>query len=1290
MKMARQFPFSNEQVRILLYQETESNGRKLLFDSNAIQKVNLSASNTPADKSYIEISDGIGYKYVKPENDHNSIGEMVFGSVAMAYRGTALKVHWMHSPTRILCSKVFLSPIYPNQFLTTSSNDSANHTDVNSLDTSSVNSFSLSVGVSDQLHVLGCEKYHTNPLDVPHSETSDSGPSFAYSDSGYGGDGWNVSCSSYCPYSSTRSSLTSMYSDRGENSRKFSVDSSMVDSSTGRSSGNLQRRILRNVSTSFENRKSVSDCIGFIGDNSSQQTTQGGSEGYIVKARRSSEQVESRSNPEMMRRKGASGDMFRNHHSSVRSTLRRAKIGLAVCITMSESVEKEMQLFCSEHIALLESMMCRLRAAAENAWINSKRNGQVMLLHAWFSATEWITDLFTAPRLIEPIWLALSCGYSNDPSSLAHSFMNELCWLLNSADTKDTNFFVSKLLTAILTHHLGWVCTVAPISNYSTSSKNVAEAIAKEEKDKMSEISKYHPYNALWAQMGDLYGAIGSPPKISKTIVCGNETKFVEKVLNVLTYFIRCGEIRRDVRTEIFEKTVVDGIVNKYANNPVVDVNSIVDSVTLCKSSILKKATGLTRAPTCIKDLTALSDNSLSEANANQAINSSLTSAFKKNDIPNVLIFRESRIVRQELRIGNFLMDTGIEMNTKQKLDMQNYQARGQLGEHIKLLVTSPDNEEINVGSLDEYSTESEDTVEEATECLVGVTPTPQVSIIGPTLSDMITANSIGQGRNPSTFLWGVEPVKEGLSVEQWQNIEKGMEMRNGNCLSDGKLDIFSVYNKEQDVPELKRSKSLYTKSTNAKNSDRVRKQKLIRKASFSFVDCQNEEHNEPSELKSHPSLSDLITANSVGVSERLTWGIEPYKEAVSLEEEQHFEIAKKRIENTRRQSGVVFVLGDNDKLIGLKNNGSSEMKKSETETKIERSLSMKKTCSHKKHSGVKFNFEQYPQIATNYMKNKNIDIANYDFIDKGLKLEEGSNLIYGPSTSNFPSSTSEDDNTECEYCAGNTSRILQTPSNATELEFSVDDNNYLPFMDTKKASDATSSSSSPSPSKETKSKMKTVDDKLQSSKQIQLIELPMPQYTVLKDENDHAKQSQHRPGFIPSLFIGVTDHYISDMVLQGTIAPPAKWESKLKNHLALASRCAMIEQTPTENIAIIANIDKWDVKLMSSQTTVLPNTNGSCIGMSQLVSSMLETVHAMWTSGINAYQCMSYIESKLQELYLQSETLAAFLLATNFCNLETITSALNITEYDVPLLMSVASCHTPQLTEKYTCSFGR
>lgn len=355
----------------------------------------------------------------------------------------------------MLCSQVFLSPLQSNTF---SSNilDANATVDHNSVDTSSLNSFSLSVSVcvSENLNNLGIEKQaQTNPLDVPPpaSESSDGERSFAYSDSGYS-DPWNASGSSYYPYNSSRSSFGSVYSDR-EASRKFSTDSSMTDAATvaaggtARSDGNMQRRIMRNMTTSFENRRSISDSIGYIGDSQPQQThigygphaaAPGGSEGCVPRARRSSEQVESRSNPEMMRKRGASGDAVRSYGPGIRAAGKRPKLGLAICITLSESVEDDMQLFCSEHIILLESMLCRLRATAENAYVNQKKFYHIML-HAWFSTTEWITDLFTAPRLIEPVWLALSSGYSQNPVHLAQSFMSELCWLLNCADTKDTN-----------------------------------------------------------------------------------------------------------------------------------------------------------------------------------------------------------------------------------------------------------------------------------------------------------------------------------------------------------------------------------------------------------------------------------------------------------------------------------------------------------------------------------------------------------------------------------------------------------------------------------------------------------------------------------------------------------------------------------------------------------------------------------------------------------------------------------------------------------------------------------
>lgn len=84
----------------------------------------------------------------------------------------------------------------------------------------------------------------------------------------------------------------------------------------------------------------------------------------------------------------------------------------------------------------------------------------------------------------------------------------------------------------------------------------------------------------------------------------------------------------------------------------------------------------------------------------------------------------------------------------------------------------------------------------------------------------------------------------------------------------------------------------------------------------------------------------------------------------------------------------------------------------------------------------------------------------------------------------------------------------------------------------------------------------------------------------------------------------------------------------------------------------------------------------------------MLETVQAMWNTGLPAYQCMAFIESKLQELYLLSESLATFLLSTEFCSLDDLTKVLDVSANDVPMLLSVASTHSPQVTRKCGLSF--
>lgn len=103
-------------MRVVLFRECDWTGRRLLFDSSAVQKVCLTTNNaTQATKlsassslpstasaesngshsarSYIDICNGYGYIYDQAScESNNNIGEMVFGSVAMSFKGTSLKV----------------------------------------------------------------------------------------------------------------------------------------------------------------------------------------------------------------------------------------------------------------------------------------------------------------------------------------------------------------------------------------------------------------------------------------------------------------------------------------------------------------------------------------------------------------------------------------------------------------------------------------------------------------------------------------------------------------------------------------------------------------------------------------------------------------------------------------------------------------------------------------------------------------------------------------------------------------------------------------------------------------------------------------------------------------------------------------------------------------------------------------------------------------------------------------------------------------------------------------------
>ncbi|CAG8502100.1 25966_t:CDS:10 [Dentiscutata erythropus] len=135
-----------------------------------------------------------------------------------------------------------------------------------------------------------------------------------------------------------------------------------------------------------------------------------------------------------------------------------------------------------------------------------------------------VCQLYNAPRIQEPLWLTMST-FPHKREKLAKSFMSELSYLLEKYDDKRSNFFISTLITSVLMYHLSWVPTVASVADF-------------EERN-----GKDLFYDPLWAQLGDLYGTIGTPSIMSRTIIVGTDENTVRRILFILSYFIRCNEI---------------------------------------------------------------------------------------------------------------------------------------------------------------------------------------------------------------------------------------------------------------------------------------------------------------------------------------------------------------------------------------------------------------------------------------------------------------------------------------------------------------------------------------------------------------------------------------------------------------------------------------------------------------------------------------------------------------------------------------------------------------------------
>ncbi|ERE90433.1 folliculin-interacting protein 2 [Cricetulus griseus] len=499
--------FDLSDIRLIVYQDCERRGRQVMFDSRAVQKMEEAAAQHSKEQLP-------KYQYTRPASDVNMLGEMMFGSVAMSYKGSTLKIHYIRSPPQLMISKVFSARVGSFCGSTNNLQDSFEYINQDP-QAGKLNTNQNSLGPCRTGSNLGLLQACSSKLLQGVSE---------------GGPLRLTRSASFFAAHSTPVDMPS----RGQNedrdsgiARSASLSSLLITpfpspSSSTSSSSSYQRRWLRSQTTSLENgifpRRSTDETFSLADESCS-------------------------SNPAMVRRK---------------------KIAISIIFSLCEreAAQQNFQDFFFSHFPLFESHMNRLKSAIEKAMISCRKIAESSLRVQFyvsrlmealgeFRGTIW--NLYSVPRIAEPVWLTMMSS-TLEKNQLCQRFLKEFILLIEQVNK---NQFFAALLTAVLTYHLAWVPTVMPVDHppiKAFSEKRTSQSV--------NTLAKTHPYNPLWAQLGDLYGAIGSPVRLTRTVVIGKQKDLVQRILYVLTYFLRCSELQENQLTWSGNQSEDDQVIN--------------------------------------------------------------------------------------------------------------------------------------------------------------------------------------------------------------------------------------------------------------------------------------------------------------------------------------------------------------------------------------------------------------------------------------------------------------------------------------------------------------------------------------------------------------------------------------------------------------------------------------------------------------------------------------------------------------------------------------------------------
>ncbi|XP_064879953.1 folliculin-interacting protein 1-like [Oncorhynchus nerka] len=1242
------------QIRLILYQDCERRGRNVLFDSSSKKR---SAEEAPASQKMCSSEaqvkmygkccqlrptggssnsldsscaaeareprepreQGLRFQGLRCSSDANMLGEMMFGSVAMSYKGSTLKIHQIRSPPQLMLSKVFTartgSSVYGSLNTLQDSLEFMGQ-DPNSLrpDQNTVTNGLLgNIGFSQlcsprrafseqgPLRLIKSASFfsgHSNPMDMPGRSLYDE------RDSGIARSA-SLSSLLITPFPSPGSSLTSSQAS------------------------SYQRRWLRSQTTSLENgvfpRWSVEESFNMSDES-------GG--------------------PSL-------------------GVARKKKIAIGVIFLLSQDEEENIKFqdFFFSHFPLFESHMNKLKSAIEQAMKMSRRSvdsSQRALAYSRmvdglneFRTT--IVNLYTMPRVAEPVWLTMMSG-APEKNQLCGHFMRELALLMEQASK---NQFLPALLTAILTNHLAWVPTVMP-----NGQPPIKIFLEKHSSQSVDRLAKSHPYNPLWAQLGDLYGAIGSPVRLSRTVVVGRRRELVQRLLYVLTYFIRCSEL---LETHMLDSTEDEAIVipgslitTSLQRGEVEESDYVL--VTVHKPS----GDYLSQGPEPQEDSSypSHSNNSLQCSTYTEAGPKEGDSSNNSQGSKNSVLYAQAHFSHNTNAVPIIHMEDVSEPTPLKESPTAFLEAK--LETVVRVGSTSPRETVVRVGSaspreqvcvLLETKPETELEVKASEKEGVGSLPikvfhssgiplekkppdkTVPVPVPGPFLSK--------HQEEPATkvlFLIG-DPQSPGSDTEsRRRKLEEDIK-KHKKCIKEKQRQQPQLQLQQQQQPLQQQQQQQQQPQQQQQQPQLQQQQPQLQQPQPLQQQPQPLQQQQQSgcgdqRVKSTTSISPDQTKTNAGGKKTLmrVFSKMPQWNPVSEECSELFD------EYFSDDSPVeTRTIDDEAKCLDL-SNGTDKTQKELLDPSGVQSSSC---CKGHGHQGQK----------------------------------ETGQVGVGPGGADVQArcrcgSTDTSEARSCRSCSAEQNMCIlisvTVPKGAQQKKGAPLNDCEIPRNESSDSAlgDSESEDAGQDVHRQSDSDTYYKDDQEPDEWQEE-VEVPFPGSKLVEHFSKPSIANFGR-----SLFGGYCTTYVPDFVLQG-MPNDDKLRQGLMSELAHAVQHPVLDEPIAEAVCIIADTDKWTVQVASSQRRATDNNKlGKEVLVSSLVSSLLQSTHLLYKMNLSPNFCIMHLEDRLQEIYFKSKMLAEYLKGQTRVHVKELGMVLGIESSDLPLLAAVASTHSPYVAQ--------